>query len=143
MNLTDALARLTELVNPAASPALSNTDLRAALDASQIPDAAGVWPGRDGYQPTYDVLWAAAETCVIRAMRASLVPSETVTRIESEGSSFAVQQSGPDWGALAHRWRTQSQIGQQIGYGDLLGVVEIEQPDIGYVPASKALQSWT
>ena len=46
MNLTDALERLDELVNPDTSPTLSEADLQAALDASLIPDAAGVWPGQ-------------------------------------------------------------------------------------------------
>lgn len=141
MNLTDALDRLTELVDPAASPTLSDADLHAALAASLIPDAAGVWPGQPGYQPTYDLYWAAAETGVLRAMRAAMSATETVTRVTSEGTTFDVQPApATDWAALERSWRARSRIGRELGLGDSLGVVEVAQPATGYIPASRALQ---
>ena len=143
MNLADALDRLAELVDQAASPTLSETDLQAALAASLIPDAAGVWPGQPGYQPTYDLYWAAAETSTLRAMRAAMSATQTVTKVTSEGSTFEVEQSAPDWAALGRRWRAMSQIGREIGLGGSLGVVEVASPDSGFVPASGVLRDGT
>ena len=143
VNLTDALDRLAELVDPDAFPTLSETDLQAALDASLIPDTAGVWPGQPGYQPTYDLYWAAAETSTLRAMRAAMSATQTVTKVTSEGSTFEVEQSAPDWAALSRRWRAMSQIGREIGLGDSLSVIEVASPDSGFVPASEALRDGT
>ena len=143
VNLTDALDRLAELVDPDAFPTLSETDLQAALDASLIPDTAGVWPGQPGYQPTYDLYWAAAETSTLRAMRAAMSATQTVTKVTSEGSTFEVEQSAPDWAALGRRWRAVSQIGRETGFGDSLSVIEVVSPDSGFVPASQALRDGT
>ena len=133
-----AIEDLKKLVDPATHPSLTDEDLQAALDASQIPDAADVWPGQPGYITTYDLYWAAAEALTLRAARAA--SSETVTKVASEGSSFDVQ--APNWGALAHHYRMRSQIGAQIGYGQTLGTVELATADSGFIPASKGLL-WT
>lgn len=137
------LEQLKSRVDAAASPALSDTDLQNALDASLIPDDAGVWPGRPGYVTTYDLDWAAAEACTIRAFRVAAQTTETVTRISSEGSAFEAKTVRPDWSGLARRWRIRSKIGQAIGYGAALGVIEVNQPAVGYVPASSKAQQWT
>lgn len=139
MTEAEALDKLDQMVTMTTSPALSVEDLQAALAASLIPDAAGVWPGQPGYQPTYDLYWAAAETCLLRVMRAAMSATQTVTKVTSEGSTFEVEQSTPDWTALARKWRAMSQIGRETGFGDSLGVVEVSPPDSGFVPASKTL----
>ncbi len=143
MTEAEAFDKLDQMVTMTASPALSVEDLHAALAASLIPDAAGVWPGQPGYQPTYDLYWAAAETSTLRAMRVAMSATQTVTKVTSEGSTFEVEQSAPDWAALSRRWRAMSQIGREIGLGDSLGVVEVASPDSGFVPASQALRDGT
>ena len=137
-----AIEDLSKLVDPATQPTLSNEDLQAALNASVVPDLNGVWPGQPGYTATYDLHWAAAEALTLRAARAAMSSSETLTKVQSEGTSFEVQSSRPDWLALARHWRASSLIGREIGYGQDLGVAEIASADSGFVPASKAL-SWT
>lgn len=143
MTEVEAFDKLDQMVTMTASPALSVEDMQAALAASLIPDAAGVWPGQPGYQPTYDLYWAAAETCLLRAMRAAMSATQTVTKVTSEGSTFEVEQSAPDWAALGRRWRAMSQIGREIGFGASLSVVEVASPDSGFVPASQASRGGT
>lgn len=141
MTEAEAFDKLDQMVTMTTSPALSVEDLHAALAASLIPDAAGVWPGQPGYQPTYDIYWAAAETSALRAMRAAMSATETVTRVTSEGTTFDVQPApATDWAALERSWRARSRIGRELGLGDSLGVVEVAQPATGYIPASRALQ---
>lgn len=142
MDHAAALSRLRELVNPATSPKLSDDDLEDALRVSQIPDLAGVWPGRPGYQPTYDLDWAAAETCNIRALRTITQSIETVTRVTSEGTTFEVDANPPDWIAAAKYWRAKSKIGQAVGYGNSLNVVGVNQPSEPYGPTSQAASRW-
>ena len=138
-----ALDDLHDMVNADTEPTLNDLDLQAALDSALVPDSNGVWPGQPGYQPTSDLYWAAAETSTLRAMRASMSATQTVTKVTSEGSTFEVEQSAPDWAALGRRWRAMSQIGREIGLGDSLGVVEVASPDSGFVPASQAVRDGT
>lgn len=138
-SLDDALTQLRELVTPSIPPALTDQELLTALDASLLPDEDGVWPGRDGYQPSYDVLWAAAETCLTRATKQALEGTRTLTRFSSEGSTFEVAETSPDWGKLAQTWRARSQIGQAIGYGTALGVEPVNITSSDYVPTSRAI----
>ena len=138
-----ALDDLHDMVNADTEPTLNDLDLQAALDSALVPDSNGVWPGQPGYQPTYDLYWAAAETSTLRAMRAAMSATQTVTKVTSEGSTFEVEQSAPDWAALGRRWRAMSQIGREIGLGDSLGVVEVASPDSGFVPASQAVRDGT
>ena len=137
-----AIEDLKKLVDPATHPPLTDEDLQAALDASQIPDAADVWPGQPDYVVTYDLAWAAAEALTMRAWRAAQQPTEALNRVQSEGSSFEISTASPDWLAQARFWRARSRIGRETGYGETLGLVEVATPGSGFVPTSKGL-SWT
>lgn len=73
-----------------------------ALLQSQVPDSMLVWPGEDGYVPTYDIYFAAIN--LIGFLRAQPVVRQT----SSEGTSVAVD--APNWGALIEYYRSLSTI---------------------------------
>lgn len=137
-----ALEDLKAIIDVGTPPPLTDTDLQHALGQSLTPDNAGRWPGSDGYQPTYDLSWAAAELYDLRAIRAAAQPVEEVTRVTSEGTTFEVKTNRVDWAALARRWRAKSQIGQAIGYGTSLGVAHVGEPPAADPPTSQAAR-WT
>lgn len=94
----------------------------AALSGALIPDANGVWPGQDGYVPTYDVYFAALN--LLGFMQAQ----PFVRQSSSEGTSVAVD--APDWGALASYYRSQSRIVQSQGGTVLQSVAIPEGPHV-------------
>lgn len=98
-----ALDDLTELVSslPNAS-LLTNKMKQDALDGALIPDGLQVWPGRPGYQATYDVYWAAI------SLLGFLQAQPVVRQTSSEGTSVAVD--APSWGSLAAYYRSMSPI---------------------------------
>lgn len=140
MTEQDAITTLAAMVEAATSPTLSDDDLRTALAAAVIPDKTGSRPGDTGWTPTWDLEWAAAETADLRALRATQSPMPTVTKFSSEGSTFDLTTGRTDWAAVAHMWRSRSQLGQQLGYGTQLGVIDIPAAT-PYVPTSERL-SW-
>lgn len=90
---------------------------QAALDQSLIPDGAGVWPTKPGYQTTYDIYWAA--TKLISFLQAQPVVRQT----SSEGTSIAVD--APNWTGLIAYFNSMSRIAQAT-QGDL--IVEVAIP---------------
>lgn len=81
---------------------LSDQMKQRALDGAQIPDSECRYPGDPGYEPTYDVYFAALT--VLPFLEAQPV----VTNSSSEGTSVSV--SLPNWRNLALYYRSQSQI---------------------------------
>lgn len=75
---------------------------QAALDGARVPDSFGVWPGEEGYEPTYDVYFAAIN--LVGFLQAQPV----VRQSSSEGTSVAVD--APNWQALLNYFRSQSPI---------------------------------
>lgn len=139
--MDDALEQLRLKVNAETEPVLTDDELLAALAQSQIPDEDGNWPGSPGYIPTWDLDWAAAEACELRAVkRVSAGDQDVVTKIQSEGSSFDLHTERSDWLALAKYWRSRSYIGRMIGYGQSLKETTIGPGGVGYVPSSEALK---
>lgn len=95
------------------TPAMKDRALAGAL----IPDSSGVWPGGEGYVPTYDVYFAAYS--LIGFLRAQ----PTVTNANSEGTGVTV--TPPDWAALMRYYTGQSPI---LSGHDVLQVVPIPDP---------------
>lgn len=87
-----------------------------ALNGARIPDAAGVWPGEDGYVETYDEYFAAIS--LIGFLQAQPV----IRQSSSEGTSIAVD--APNWGGLLAWYRSLSPICQAQG-NHVLTVVPI------------------
>lgn len=94
-----------------------------ALDTSLIPDGAGVWPGQDGYQTTYDIYWAAMS--LIGYMQAQ----PFVKQAGSEGTTTSVDR--PDWSSILAYFRSQSIIAQANQAGPILSMLPI--PDVPYI----------
>jgi hypothetical protein len=90
-----------------------------ALNASLVPDSAGVWPGQDGYVPTFDVYYAAIK--LIGFLQAQPVVRQT----SSEGTSVAVD--APNWSGLLSYYRGMSTINQSIASGPLLRAIPIPE----------------
>ncbi len=95
---------------------LSDAMKQSALDAAQVPDGLGVWPGEPGYQPTYDHFFAAIN------LLGFLAAQPFVKSAGSEGTSVTVER--PDWAGLASYYRSQSFIVRQTG-GDVISSVAI------------------
>lgn len=94
----------------------------AALEGARIPDSFGVWPGEEGYEPTYDNFFAALN--LIGFLQAQPV----VTNTGSEGTSVTV--SKPEWAALVRYYRSQSPIINATGQDVLTRVII---PDVPHV----------
>lgn len=126
-----AIEALAGMVDATAVPALSSPDLEACLNLSVIPDSAGTPPNTTGWTPTWDLDWAAAETCVLRHLRSqTLQAADKVTLIESEGSRFQIKPGSTDWLDAARTWRQRSKLGRQLGYGQPTGLLQIEVPTV-------------
>lgn len=94
-----------------------------ALDTALIPDGAGVWPGKDGYQATYDIYWAAMS--LVGYMQAQ----PFVKQAGSEGTTTSVDR--PDWAGVLAYFRSQSIIAQATLSGSILSLLPI--PDVPHV----------
>ena len=99
---------------------LSDPAKQRALDLSLIPDDNGVWPGKPGYEQTYDVYYAALN--LVGFMQA--IPQ--VTSAGSEGTN--VSTTKPDWASFSRYLRSMSPIINQTGNSVLTPV------DIPYGP---------
>lgn len=112
-----ALTDLDELLAPLPGFSLLTPSMKQkALDMSLVPDAAGVWPGQDDYEATYDVYWAAIS--LIGFLQAQPVVRQT----SSEGTSVAVD--APSWDGILMYYRGASQIAGANG-NDVLQIVPI------------------
>lgn len=87
-----------------------------ALDSALIPDGLGVWPAQPGYQPTYDVYWAAM------SLVGYLSAQPVVRQTSSEGTSVAVD--APKWAGLLAYFRGASPIAGASSQ-DILRIVPI------------------
>ncbi|QOP65207.1 hypothetical protein SEA_ZAYULIV_10 [Microbacterium phage Zayuliv] len=110
------------------SPAMKERALATAL----IPDAAGVWPGEEGYVNTYDVFWAA--TSLIGYMQAQ----PFVKQAASEGTSTTVEK--PDWSSILAYFRSMSVIASATQAGPILSVIDI--PDAPHVVRTDMSGRW-
>ena len=66
-----AIERLKRMSAWDAEPELTGQELEALLAQAETEDAAGLSPGWDGWQPTYDLNAAAASAWLIKAGRAA------------------------------------------------------------------------
>lgn len=73
---------------------------QAALEGARTPDSFGRWPGEEGYEPTYDVYFAAI------TLLGFLQAQPVIRQTSSEGTSVAVDV--PSWGALTAYFRSVS-----------------------------------
>ncbi len=131
MNLTYAMAEVKRLLGEAASQ-LSDADIEAALVRAYIPDPDGLLPGQDGYQPTVEPYWAAAEAATMLGIRA--MGGGGLTQFSSEGASFTRKQG--NYFGMADALRSMSPLWRLL-HGSL-DVIEVDIPT-GY---ESTAQSW-
>lgn len=94
----------------------------AALEGARVPDSFSVWPGEDGYEPTYDVYFAAL------SLLGFLQAQPVVRQSSSEGT--AVMVDAPNWGALANYYRSMSRIVNATGNQVLQKVLIPDGPHV-------------
>jgi hypothetical protein len=115
-----ALTDLEGLLSSLPGYALLTTTMKQqALDQSVVPDGLGVWPGQPGYQPTYDIYWAALK------LLGFLQAQPVVRQTSSEGTSVAVD--APNWAGLISYYQSMSTIHAVAGQA-LMTLVEIPDP---------------
>ena len=68
--MTD-LEELRMLTDWDTEPALTETEVSDILDAAALADEAGLAPGDDGWDPTYDLNRAASRVWLVKAARAA------------------------------------------------------------------------
>lgn len=117
-----ARVQLAQMVDQAAPPALSDTELNTCLDAAALADPDGHPPADPEWTPTYDMYQAAADTCELRAAKAA--SSENLTSVTSEGTTL--QTSPADWTAMARWWRLHSRA---CAGSHMAGVIGIDSAD--------------
>jgi len=100
-----ALEDLTGLLASLPNSALLTDKMKQdALAQALVPDSFNVWPGTEGYEPTYDIYWAAL------SLIGFLQSQPFVKQSSSEGTSVTVD--APNWGGLAAYYRSMSQVAQ-------------------------------
>ena len=92
-------------------------------------DSAGRHPGDEGYQPSYDPHWLAAEAVSILAVQS--LAGDGVREFTSEGATFKL--SAPDLHRMAAELRAQSALSRLAGK---LGVIEADGRLSDYAPRS-------
>lgn len=113
---SQALADLTELMTNLPNATLISDGQRlAALNVSLIPDELGVWPGQPGYQPSYDIFWAAI------SLVGFLQAQPSIKHTASEGTQVVLDP--PNWGSLVAYYRSMSPIAQKVSRTVLRPVV--------------------
>lgn len=114
-----AIDDLNELLESLPGYELISQNLKtSALANALIPDSFGVWPGREGYETTHDVYFAAL------GLLGFLQAQPVIRQTSSEGTSLAVD--APYWSSLINYYRGQSPIVQVQG-GSVLSVIDIPQ----------------
>lgn len=123
---------LAAMIDQAATPPLTDADLDLCLEQARVVDQQGRPPTDPDWTPTYDLAWAAADTCELRAARTAA--SEQLTTVTSEGTTLRTTTA--DWRAMADWWRLRSRAtaGTQI-----VGVVSIDR---GSGVPGRPLSSW-
>lgn len=115
-----ALEDLNGLLSPLPGyDILTDQMKQRALDTALIPDGAGVWPGHEGYQTTYDIYWAAI------SLTGYMQAQPFVKQAASEGTSATVDR--PDWAGILNYFRSQSIIASATQAGPLLKRVPIPE----------------
>lgn len=94
----------------------------AALEGARVPDSFLVWPGEEGYDPTYDVYFAAL------SLLGFLQAQPVVRQSSSEGTAVAVD--APNWGALISYYRSMSRIVNATGNQVLQKVLIPDGPHV-------------
>ena len=69
MNRTTAATRLTLFGETATEPVISSTEQGILLDMSKTVDKYGVWPTETGWEETYDVNHAIAQSWLLKSSR--------------------------------------------------------------------------
>ena len=100
---------------------LTDVMKETALAGALIPDAQGVWPGAEGYTPTPDYFFAAANLLTF------LQAQPLLTSTSSEGTSVTV--TAPNWNAIRQYYLSQSPIIRAAGYGVM---TRMEIPDMSH-----------
>lgn len=121
MDPTYAMAEVKRLLGEAASQ-LSDADIEAALVRAYVPDPDGLLPGQDGYQPTVEPYWAAAEAATMLGIRA--MGGGGLAQFSSEGASFTRKQG--DFFGMADALRSMSPLWRLL-HGSL-DVIEVDIP---------------
>lgn len=100
----EAREQLAQMIDQAATPALTVADLDLCLTGAQLADTEGRAPTDPDWTPTFDYSAAAADSCDLRAAR--LATTEQLSSVTSEGTTL--QATPADWSKLAAWWRLRS-----------------------------------
>ena len=123
MDKLTAIDTVKRLVGDHAASLLTQEDLDHAVGQAAVPDAAGRMPDADGWAPTYEPYWAAAEAVTALAIRAQTTP--TLTKVDAEGAPF--ERLPPNWWAAAEYLRAKSPIARAIRAATGgLGVIQLD-----------------
>lgn len=113
-----AREQLAQMIDQAATPPLSNTELDACLQDVPLADEEGKAPVDPAWVPTFDYAEAAAQACELRA--AKLATTEQLTSVTSEGTTL--QSTPADWQKLADWWRLKSRADAGSTQAAVLGI---------------------
>ena len=61
--------RLRRMLQPDSPPALTESEVGELLEAAKRTDRWDVWPTQDGWEPTWDLHWAASEGWLAKAAK--------------------------------------------------------------------------
>lgn len=136
----EALGRLEAMLGGVGGPLAPET-LRAALEGAVVSDKQGRNPQDEGWQPSYDLEWAAAQACEAMAFTQAITGAgERVKRISSEGATIEVETVETDWAGLARAWYRRSALARQLGVGQQITVVDIPLESTAPTPTSDGVR---
>lgn len=136
----EALGRLEAMLGGVGG-SLAPETLRAALEGAVVPDEAGRTPQDTGWQPSYDLEWAAAQACEAIALTQAITGAgERVKRVSSEGTTIETETVETDWDALARAWYRRSALARQLGVGQQIMVVDIPLESTAPTPTSDGVR---
>lgn len=135
----EALGRLEAMLGDAGN-LLTPDILRAAIDSAVVPDGDGRTPQDTGWEPTWDLEWAAAQACETLGFLQAANPAERVKRISSEGATIEVETTDTDWNGLARAWYRRSALARQLGVGQQITVMDIPLESTAPTPTSDGVR---
>jgi hypothetical protein len=108
MTREEALALLAVQAQASTPPALTESELNAALTASRLPDNDGRGPADpDFVEENWDVNYATA--LCYENKHVKLLSTPRIKKFTAEGATF--EKEAPDFQAVADWWRDRSSVG--------------------------------
>lgn len=137
MGYTDpaaAVARAQQLVGSVVASFLTDAEWTATAEGALLWDADGRLPGADGYVPTYEPYWLAADAAGMVATRRA--GEDTTTALSVGGDSITVKPA--DLRIVEQGLRQRSPLWAYANaQAPALGVVRVDGSASHYVPTSR------